>query len=171
MSEVVRVPINEPMVPAPPRRSDGDLYRFELVEPEGRWRAYSDDASLLVGELIQGYVEADEAIRGRARRELAVYAQVVTQALVVVDRGTDGCSADDLAILEGMRDEQPRVDLWTAPVPLLLVEDYYAPAGVLPRPLIVEPGEVIWIGAGSDESLLRSLHRIGWLTLAEASAG
>jgi hypothetical protein len=153
---------------APPRKADGTRYRFELIDPDGRWRAYSDGAEPLLAELVSGYATAEPERRRQVRQDLAVQAQVLSQAGLLLRLGTDGLTAEEQAILGGHRETQPQVDIWSAAVPLLLVEDFYQPSGVLPRPRTEGPGEIIWIDARDEEGLLRSLHRLGWLVLAEA---
>jgi hypothetical protein len=154
--------------PVAPRRPDGTLYRFELIDPDGRWRAYADGAGPLLAELVRGYATAPPERQRRARLDLAIQTQVLTQAGLLAERGTDGCTAEEQAVLEGDRDTPPEVDTWSAPVPLLLVENFYRPTGVLPRPRAEGTGEIVWIDARDEEALLRSLHRLGRLVLAEA---
>jgi hypothetical protein len=100
---------------AAPRRPDGELYRFELIDPGGRWRAYADEPAALTAELIGGYADLSETDRARARTDLAVRAQVVALAAQAVPPAAQ-----------------------TAP-----------------------------IEAGDDVALLRTLHRLGLVVLAE----
>jgi hypothetical protein len=153
-------------VAAPPHRPDGSLYRFELIPPDDRWRAYADDPAALLAELIPGYLGMDPDRRQMARTELAISTQVWQQAQVLVRLGTEGCDPDHLAVLRGNRDEQPGIETWTAPIPLILVESFYQPDGELPRPVAIAPGEIIWLDPCEDESLLASLHYVGAIVLA-----
>jgi hypothetical protein len=56
-----------------------------------------------------------------------------------------------------------------APVPLVLVAAFYQPVGEHPRPAAVPPGQLRWLDPASEESLLRSLHRVGVVVLARRS--
>jgi hypothetical protein len=152
----------------PPRRPDGGLYRFELIDKDGRWRAYADDPDALVAELLPSdYLRADAAFRLRARTDFAVRVQVICQATLIADRGLVGCDPEQVAVLRSDRATPPQVRSWSAPVPLILVEGAYQPGGPLPRPEATPPGVIVWIDPRDDEALLRSLHNLGWIVLAE----
>ena len=152
---------------APPRRPDGELYRFELIDGGGRWRVYADERTDLVADLIPGYAElTDEAARLVARTNALVGAQVLAQARLITDSGTDGCTDEQKAVLLGGRDTPPVLDEdWTAPVPLVLISGFYEPHGGLPRP----GGAILWLDSGTEESYLRALRLTGLAVLAERS--
>src|SRR6266540_2248884 len=101
-----------------PVRPDGQPYQYELIYDGGRWRAYADDFSLLVGELIDGYADGTDEERGRARIDLAVRMQVITQAQLDVEFPLDQCTPEQESVLMGNRDTPPVVERWSAPVPL-----------------------------------------------------
>ncbi|GIG03147.1 hypothetical protein [Catellatospora citrea] len=156
-----------PDAPGPtPRRPDGSLYRYELIDAMGQWRAYADEPEALVGVLITDYAELDDVARLAARISLAVHVRTMAQAHIIAAAGLAGCTADDIEVLRH-DGQMPPVTHWSAPVPLLLVEGFYQPIGDLPRPVAAGAGEIIWIDPREDRDLLRSLHYLGWTILAE----
>jgi hypothetical protein len=153
---------------AAPVRPDGQRYRYELIYDGGRWRAYADEFPLLVGELIDGYADlADEAERTAARADYAVRIQVVTQAQFNVDYPLGECTPEQESVLMGNRDTPPVVETWNAPVPLVLITNFYEPRTDTPRPVAHPPGEILWIDPTDDRSLLLSLGRLGVVVVAE----
>ncbi|TQS40620.1 gluconate 2-dehydrogenase subunit 3 family protein [Cryptosporangium phraense] len=147
---------------APPRRPDGERYRFELIDGGGRWRVYADERTDLVAELIPGYADLDEPARSDARRDGLVGAQILAQARLAAD--TSRCTPAQREVLLGSRETPPVLDEdWTAPVPLVLITGFYAPLGALPRP----GGDVIWLDSETEESYLRALRLTGMVVLAE----
>jgi hypothetical protein len=155
--------------PVPPVRGDGQPYEFELI-CDG-WRGYAETWEELAGLLIDGYDQAgsDEG-RLEARLRYAADVQVPLQAGFAASGALDGCGEEERAVLLGARDEPPRLPSWQAPVPLVLVTSFYAPAGQLPRPQAAGDGEIIWIDPQTAESLLRSLHAAGWIAVSARSA-
>lgn len=153
--------------PQPPRRPDGGLYRFELIDGGGRWRVYADERTDLVADLIPGYAELpDEPARLVARTDALVGGQILAQARLITDTGIDGCTPEQQALLLGDRNTPPVLDGdWTAPVPLVLISGFYKPLGALPRP----GGDIVWLDAGTEESYLRGLRVTGMVVLAERS--
>jgi hypothetical protein len=155
----------------PPRRPDGNLHRFELTDVMGRWRAYADEPGSLVGVLISDYAGLGGVERLAARISLAVHVRMMAQERAVTPDGLAGCTAEQLAVLAAGEEQTPWAGRWSAPVPLVLVEGFYEPVGDLPRPVAVSPGEIIWIDPRDDAALLRSLHHVGWVVLAERPEG
>jgi hypothetical protein len=158
----------------PPTRPDGTLYRFELIYDGGRWRGYADTTDELAAAIIPGYPDLDPARQSEARLAYAVRTQVVLQAQLNVDIGLDGCREEEKELLLGDRSVPPAPDVWTAPVPLVLVTSFYAPAGDLAAPVGAGgPPNLVWIDPTSADTLIRSLSRAGAVRLNQAddSAG
>lgn len=156
-----------PAAPAS-RREDAAPYRLEMIHAAGTRRSHADEPAELVGALIPGYpgwLEPVAAARARIRH--AAHVQVVAQASINVQLGLDGCTARERAVLTGERTAPPVLARWTAPVPLVLVDCFYAPVTGLPRPLAEAPGEIIWLRPATDWDHLRSLAELGVITLVE----
>lgn len=166
MSVRIRNTSREQAPPAPPARPDGTPYQYELVT--AAWRGYDDTLAGLAGLLIDGYDDLDGDERLAARLRYAVDAQVRIQSAFAAECDLGALSAADREILLGPRDTPPAITEWRAPVPLVLVTSYYQPDGDLPRPREEGDGEIAWIDPGDDESLLRTLHDTGWITLNTA---
>jgi len=164
--------------PTAPTKEGGGQYRFEMLVDGGKRRVYGDTPEELLGYFIPGYqLLTDEVERATERLLYAVTVQVALQALfqsgMEVGMGLTPTPAER-AILEAPRDVPPQVTLWESEIPLVLVSSYYQPDGELLRPtgLLGEPGDdepynLIWLDPTGDMPFLLSLHRAGWLNLAE----
>ncbi|MFI6244553.1 hypothetical protein ACIBEF_32535 [Micromonospora sp. NPDC050795] len=137
-----------------------------MIEPDDRWRAYADEPAHLVAELIPHYAYTDEASRSEARVSMAQRVRAVFQAQLLAFSDVEECTPEQLLTLHGLANPAA-ITGWTMETPLVLIEGAYAPSGVLPRPTAEPPAEILWIDPGTDESLLRSLHYLGLLVLAE----
>ncbi len=160
----------EPLGPAPmpaPLDGHGDPYTFELIYDGGNSRTYAHQLSDLLEALVPGYGQLDAAQQWHARLRLAIDQQTLMQALLAVAYDFNDCSPAARAIVGGGRAHQPQVDTWDEPVPLILIETYYEPAGQLPRPRPLDGRDpnVIWIDPSDSESLLLSLHGCGAVTI------
>ncbi|MFI2710501.1 hypothetical protein ACH495_10285 [Micromonospora sp. NPDC018662] len=162
----IRVRTRPGSTPAPVRKPDGTLYRFELTEPGDRWRAYADEPADLVAELVPWYAERSEADRADARRSIAQRLREVFQSQLLAFTDAREHTPEQLLALRGAADPAA-ITVWTTETPLVLIEGAYAPTGHLPRPVADPPAEILWIDPASDESLLRSLHYLGALVLEE----
>jgi hypothetical protein len=156
--------------PAAPGRPDGQPYDLEMIYEGGQWRGYADTTAELTSLLITGYGQlADPDARLTARIRYAADTHVPIQAGFAAGGDLDACTPGQLAALLGARDTPPAPASWDAPVPLVLVTSFYAPAGPLPRPAAGK-GEIVWIDPESDDSLLSSLHEAEWITLSRRDA-
>jgi hypothetical protein len=156
-----------PRPPVPPAAPGGQPFPYEMVYGGGSWRGYADDPGELLTLLIDGYAELDDdQARLRARIQYAVDVSVPLQAEAAAEGDLGGCTGAQLAVLLAPRDVPPSVTGWAAPVPLVLVTSFYAPAGELPRPVAAGAGKITWIDPQTDKSLLVSLHGAGWINLA-----
>lgn len=156
----VRVRVTAPGPVTAPTRGDGGRYRYELIYEGGRWRAYADELDSLAAVLTPD---------GRSFKDVAVWAQVILQARINVTTGLDGCDKEETSVLSGDRADAPVLDRWSAPVPLVLVADFYAPHTHVSRPVAVPPGQIIWLSAVSARELLVSLDAAGVVRLNERS--
>lgn len=151
-----------------PVREDGTSYRYEMVHSGGARRTYADDPGELVSALIPGYAEIGDPVeRTKARIVHAVHVQVTTQAAINVEVGTLECTPAEREILSADRATPPVLAEWSAAVPLVLVDCFYAPVTQTPRPAAVAPGEILWLRPATEWDHLRSLASIGAIMLAE----
>ena len=165
----INPPANQ-TVPTPPVKQDGSAYRYEMIH--GTTRTWADTATELLAAIVPEHADLDdEDARARARLTLAIGVQVRLQAMLAVSGDLTSCRAEDREVLLGTRTQQPAVESWDAPVPLVLVASYYQPYTSLPGPVQVDPGEVIWLDPSSDEALIASLARAGVIGLAEQEHG
>ena len=157
--------------PVAPTHADGTPYQYEMVHSGGARRTYGDSAADLVAALIPGYADLQDPVElARARIVHAVHVQVTTQASINVGLGTAACSPEEREVLSSDRTTPPVVAQWTAPVPLVLLDCFYAPVTDVPRPIAVAPGEILWLRPATDWDHLRSLAGLGVIMVAERTA-
>jgi hypothetical protein len=149
-------------------RPDGLRYRFEMIHDGGWRRTYADDFTELADALIAGYAGlGSELARAKARIRHAVSVQVATQAAINVQMGTASCTPEEHEVLTADRAVPPTVAQWAAPVPLVLVDSFYAPFTATPRPVAQAPGRIFWLRPGTESDHLRALAALGVITLSE----
>ncbi|MEV6536783.1 hypothetical protein AB0M86_45755 [Streptomyces sp. NPDC051639] len=154
----------------PPLRQDGTFYRFEMVHDGGNRRTFGDQPADLLAALVPGYLGlADPVAAARARIQHAVRTQVLVQAAINVEAGEAGCTREQLEVLGGDRTRQPEVTEWSAPVPLVLIDCFYAGITETPVPEPISPAEIWWLRTRTEWDYLRSLARLGVIVLAERS--
>ena len=174
MAVVVTRNPRDGVAPEIPHRSDGGLYRFEMIFDAGRYRAYADTATELCEQLIPGYAElVDDVSQAAARIQYAVRAQVLLQAAIVAEADLSSCSGEERALLGGPRHVPPAIEVWEAEGPLVLVDTYYEPLGRVPAPEGRPRGggpsgsNLIWLRPGDEAELLTSLGDAGVVVLSE----
>ncbi|MFE1852203.1 hypothetical protein [Streptomyces sp. NPDC059489] len=141
-----------------------------MIHDGGNWRTFADHPAELLAALVPGYPGPDDPVAAaRARIQHAVRTQVVVQAAFNVDAGEDGCTPEQLDVLGGDRTRQPEVAEWSAPVPLVLIDCFYAPITGIPVPDPVPPAEIRWLRTRTEWGYLRSLVQLGVIVLAERS--
>lgn len=175
---VTRGPRDGDPVPAPPLRDDHTPYQYEMVYDDGKWRAYGDSLADLVTVLIDRYPDAaSEQDKYRARLAYTVTVQVRLQAAINAVYADQVAAATDaqIAVLTGSRTVQPDLTEWDSPVPLVLVEDFFAPHTDAPRTRstisdVRYPPNIVWLNAVSDEALLMSLAGAGAVAVSQHAA-
>lgn len=168
----VRNPAAAANLPAPPRKPDGALYRYEMILPGAARRGYAENTEQLLDLLAPGYLETHgPRARAAARIDLAVRAQVHVQAQLADPDALARCTDEQRALLLGARALPPAPAVWDGPVPLVLVTTFYQPTGRLARPREQDGGQVWWIDPTTPMSLLTSLHTVGWIRLADSRPG
>ena len=158
-----------------PRRPDGAQYRFEMISNGGNDRVYADTITELVEALIPGYDEVATGSDADLQRLLyAVRIQVELQAALYNASPLGSCDEAEREIILAPRDTPPEVGTWTADVPLVLVETYYEPIGMRPRPTGqprsggADDSNLIWINPLDELTLIQSLADAGVIVAAEA---
>jgi len=157
--------------PDAPLRPDNSPFRFEMLFDGLGRRAYADTADDLLAALIRDYDRMNVSQRLAARLHLAARTQVTVQADINSTFDLSLVTPEEAVILQGHRNTAPDVTEWTCPVPLVLIDLYYAPLGALPRPIgsrdVAEPDNIIWLTPADPYALLTSLHRAGLIVLNE----
>lgn len=173
--EIAAAPLPDQVWPPSPLNADGDPYQYCMVFNAATAVAWADSATELVGLLIDGYLDVPEADLEEQAIQRVLYsvgAQVRAQARILDEADLSVVSPEELATLEGDRDKPPAVEVWTCPVPLVLVDAFYAPYGDRARPRSEprdgsEPGSnIIWLPHVDEVAFLTGLARIGEVTLA-----
>lgn len=156
---------NEPIRQIAPASTDeGTPYRFELVNNSGH-RYYAHTWTDLYTELSPPYGDMTVDEQWQMRLHHATSAQVHVQAFVNVSYPFDECSVAAQFVLSTGRSTQPPITCWEEPVPLVLLAHAYSPAGMLPKPEVGDTAEIWWIDPSDEESLLTSLHDVGYLSV------
>lgn len=153
----------------PPLKDNGSAYRFEMVYDAGKWRAYADDADTLLAALIRHYNPADATAALAHRIHHAVRTQTTMQAILTSAHDLNAVTADEYAVLMASRATAPDITRWDAPIPLILVDTFYAPHAAAPCPA-TEPGSedlLIWLRPTDPLTYLLSLHDLGAIALHE----
>lgn len=155
-----------------PLRHDNTPYRYEMIFDGGKSRAYADTADELLGVLITGYETMSQDQQLVARIEHAVRTQATLQARINAAHDLSQCSPDELVVLRGHRNTPPEVEVWTCPVPLVLVDVFYKPIGNLPRPSsgivdVEQPPNLLWLSPTEPYDFLVSLHEAEVIILNE----
>lgn len=148
-----------------PRQAEGSAYRFEMIHAAAARRTYADTLTELLNALIPGgYADADDAMADQLRLRHAVDTQVQLQTDLIAAGDLEACDAEQLEMLLGARTRPPEPPgIWTAPIPLVLIDTYYRPLGPRPRPT----GNLVWLSPRDETSYLESLHAAGVIVLSE----
>lgn len=150
--------------PAPPDRPGGGAWSYEMLD--GTTRVYADTLAELVSSLAgEDYLALSAEDAYTARLRLAYALETSAQASVIVNYDGPPPTPDQLRVATSDRATSPSPDVWDGPFPLVLTRDRYAPHTATLPPLH-DPGQIIWVDASTDATLLASFHRAGNVTVA-----
>ncbi len=164
---------------APPLNEAGRFYEYGLYYEGGRTIAWSDSFEELVNVLTPGYLDTtDEQERLVKRITLAISAQRTVQAQLYVDADSDLVRAltdQERALLDGSSRDQPVIEDWNSDIQLVLITTRYQPHTDTPAPVskhgpYLQVPNMLWIDPITDESLMTSLHEIGWVRVVRTIA-
>lgn len=185
------------VAPPPSLKDDGTPYAWRMFFENNRIIADSDNLDELIELLLPGYVSlTDEPTRLEARSYIAHNVQIQGKANILADltqeqindlkeweinvlewASEDGIKSDPYGWGDGTgtlgETNNEALDIWTADVPLLLVDTSYAPYTDVPAPLskygdyIDNVANLYWIRAASEETLLRTLSKLGFITFGK----
>lgn len=165
----------------------GEPFEFMMVFNQGEEMVFADTATELCSILIPGYLDIpdDEVVKHTTARILyAVKMQVRAQAAINMDFDLSVATDTERAILTGTRDTPPEVgERWECPIPLVLVEAFYAPFTDRPvpqaaprdagaavraaRPDLPNPeNNILWLGFADELDFLEGLTTLGVITVA-----
>lgn len=146
-----------------------DEGRYRMVYPAGRRHVTSDDPEELLAELIPGYPAVAPMDRRAARVAHAERELERMQQRVLTAYGSGDCDSAELQVLLDTSADRSVPALWSAPVPLLLVDAHFAGededgdyAESRPREA---GGRIVWLETGDADSYLRSLAVAGEIFL------
>lgn len=170
-----RSPRKPGAAPVPPAKPNGAPYEWGIRLPGDRHIGWADTVMEIVGLLVGEPHYADMTPQDQAYHRIlrAIRLQVVTQARInflaqtVLGHWESACEWER-EVLNGPRHVQPSGfesaplfegrDVWTCPIPLVLVATAYQPYSEVRR---IEGSQetVWWIDPSTDESLLDTLNQ------------
>lgn len=170
---ITRAPREPERQPVAPVREDGERFQWGLRLPGASRIGWADSIPELVGILVgcPDYTDLSPKEQAYQRIVRAVNLQCVTQARInllaqTVHDDWDRACEWERQVLNGHRYLQPSGfdsatlfggrDVWTCPVPLILVSTGYAPYSDI-EPIEAADDNVWWIDPSTDASLLWSL--------------
>jgi hypothetical protein len=150
--------------------ADGRPYPLGMVMPDGEDFCYADSMRDLICALIPEYErEQEESEKAFLRIVLADRAATIRQAEILVDCDPGSLSESEWATLTAPKTgpDSASAAWWRSAVPLLLVSTSYEPYTPRPRPASnqdgVKPDNLFWIDPTDEESLIESLHSVGYV--------
>lgn len=182
--------------PAPEVKDDGSNYPWRMFFDNDQRIVDADTTEELLDYLVPGYIGLEAEDRRKARLDLAVQVQALARATIVAgldkeavenlngwewdvltygdETNTDPYGWGDGTGTLGELDDE-RVDEWNSDVPLVLIETNYIPHTDVIPPLSIEGDyqevkNIIWLRPSSEEGLLHSLSRIGYITFGTPAA-
>lgn len=170
---ITRAPRKPGCQPIPPLREDGECFEWGIRLPGYSRIGWADSIPELVGILVGCPDYTDLSAKEQTYRRIlrAVNLQCVTQARInllsqTVRNDWEEACGWEREVLNGPRHIQPHgfesaaffdgEDVWTCPIPLLLVRTAYAPYSDI-EPVQGSGGNVWWIDPSTDTSMLDSL--------------
>lgn len=154
-----------------PMRPDGKRYRYEMVCDHGWTRLYDDSITGFLCHLIPGYTRLDEDQRLAARIRHAIDIQVNLQAQLNLFFDEIIRTPEEEIILNTPKHNQPIIESWGCPVPLVILDAFYFPYSTTPRPYseiedVAMPSNIWWLRPAEDEmAYLVSLHDISFIDI------
>lgn len=160
-----------------PRNPAGEPFHYCMLYNSATLVAWADSATELCDLLIEGYLEIPEEDLEEQAAQRALYAvgaQVRLQAAILAAADPARATEAERAVLSGSRDVPPEVEVWESPIPLVLVDAFYAPFTDRRRPLSRPRGDgapgsnLIWLEFADELSFLMSLSAAGEIQMATA---
>jgi hypothetical protein len=165
---MITLPNSRGDTPIPlPTKPDGSRFPFALTTPQSR--AYADSLTELIDALIPGYSALDDGTANLERLLYAVTTQVTLQARLNTAASADTWRSlpdDQRGVLLSDRTQPPELELWEAPIPLVLVDTFYAPFTTRRRP----NGNIVWLRPFDETEFLASLAEASLIGVATATA-
>lgn len=152
-----------------PRRPDGEHYRYEMICDQGLTRLYDDSITGFLSHIIPGYTRFDEKERLTARIRHAIEVQAILQSQLNLFFREIIQTPDEEALLNSPKHVQPTIESWGCQVPLVLIDAFYFPYSLAPRPYseiedVAMPSNIWWLRPAEDEmTYLISLHDISFI--------
>lgn len=170
---------NNPAAGSPltaPTRPDGGAYPWCMYYRGDAEVAFADTPTDLLCALLPDYATLTPTDAAVARIELGTAAATIIQAHVLAEADPASLTEADRTTLTAPRigADAPHPEWWTCPVPLIVVTTAYTPYTDLPRPAsgisdTADAPNLWWVRPDTEETLLTSLHEIGYLRLMHAT--
>lgn len=147
-----------------PTHDDGREFTV-MATYEGGWlQAWADTDSEIVEALIgEQYTASSLTERAALRLQYLSRTQVRAMALIARDDPRfEQLDARQTSTWMGEFSGPVALAEWTASLPIPLVRQWYQPIGLVPPPT----GNVLWLDAENDTTLLTALVDLGAITLA-----
>jgi len=182
--------------PAPSVKEDGSNYAWRMFFDDNQRIVDADTTEELLDYLIQNYTLLSTEEKKVARLSLAQQVQVLARAAILASITPEEAENitdwewDVLTYGEGNDldphgwgdgtgtigvENEETLDLWNIDHPLVLVDTSYVPFTDIDTPLSIygdykEVKNIIWLRPTTEEGLLRSLSRIGFISFGTPTA-
>lgn len=148
----------------------GTTYPFGMTMPNKEDFCYADSFRDLVCALIPDYAHTDsENEKAYLRIIAADMGATIRQAEIILEVDPSDVSESDWATLNAPKTGElaATADWWRSNIPLIAITTSYEPFVSRPRPASKNDGlresNVWWVDPSSDESLIMTLHEIGYI--------
>lgn len=158
-----------------PVKSDGSLYRYEVINFGATQRGYFDEPDEIAAWLIPGLAQADDtATQMKRLLEHAFFVQTHLQAHIAAGSPElyAALTEEEKNILDAPRNPDFSISKWEADLPIILVDVCYKPYSTALPPAFNETikNNILWLkpASGINEYLI-TLDEIGFITLSYAA--
>lgn len=154
-----------------PLKEDGTYYKYEMICDGGWSRLYDDNLSGLLEYLTPGYEELNDDEKVEARIKNSIDMQVFLQSQLNTFYEDVDVKITEKQILVSPRNVQPKIDVWSAKIPIVLIDAFYIPYTELKAPTSSlgnynDVENIWWLKPAEGEmEYLKSLHECSIISL------
>lgn len=150
---------------AAPRQRNGRPYPLVMLERDAY--LYATQPAELLATLIPGYAELSRSERLDERIEHAARVRSELTAEALARHWDEPLTGAQRAVLCSSPWEPPVLRTWGHPVPVVLLDVFYAPFTDVHPPEVA--ANVVWLRPSREEPYIRSLAEHGLISLATAA--